>query len=442
MKSSIASRSLKLLGLAAKVSRQEIKQTIKEQFAKGVDEIASGRLKSRIEQAKAIADNLSQLKGAAMKAGQLLSLDAADYFPPEAVEILSKLQGKAEPVDWSIVRRTLEVDLGEAKISELKGLSTVAAASASIGQVHKAQLNGRPVAVKIQYPGIAESIDSDLKILKTLASGMLTVTGRRIDLDELFEELTDVLHQEANYTAELEHMREYRRLLQDHTDFVVPEPIDSHSTRRVLTMTWEEGLTLNDWLKSAPPQELRENVGKMLLDLYCREFFEWGFVQTDPNYGNFLVRTNPSHGGVKLVVLDFGATLRYTPEFRQQYMALLRVLATRDRSKIVDAFLEFGMIDARESAESRRLLADMMLVSLEPFEAHRQPFRFKDDDYARRTRDVQQAFAQSLKYSAPPRKILFLHRKLGGVFLFLKKLDVQIDVTPYWAQMVGARIND
>lgn len=433
MKSSIGSRSLKLLGLAAKVTKTELAQNIREQFTKSVDDIASGRMKARIDQARAIAENLSQLKGAAMKAGQLMSLDASDYFPPEAVEILSKLQGKADPVDWPLVRSVLAEELGEEKIESFEKLSIAPSASASIGQVHKGRLDGRDIAIKIQYPGIADSIDSDLRILRTLASSMLTVSGRRIDLDDIFKELGEVLHQEADYRIELEHMKEYKRLLGDEPGFTIPDPIESHSSRRVLTMTWMNGLTLNEWLKTEPSVELRLKVGRLLLDLYCKEFYDWGFVQTDPNYGNFLIQPDP----LRLVVLDFGATLRYTEEFRREYVKLLQVMATFDRPKIIQAFVDFGLIDPRESDESKRLLTEMLAVSLEPFDKSKQPFRFKDDDYSKRTRLATQAFTQSLKYSAPPRKIIFLHRKLGGVFTFLKKLDVVLDVAEYWEPMLS-----
>lgn len=433
MKSSITGRSMKLLGLAAKVGRTELAQNLKEKLGNGVDEITSGRLKTRIEQARLITEHLSQLKGAAMKAGQLLSLDASEYFPPEAVEILSQLQGSATPVDWSTLRDVIVSDLGEEKLAKFAALDTAPAASASIGQVHRGKVEGKDVAVKIQYPGVADSIDSDLSILKTLAQSLLAVTGRRVELDELFEELKGVLHQEADYEVERKHMEEYRALLSSDSRFVVPEPIDAYSSKRVLTMTWQSGLTLADWLKTSPPSNEREEIARRLLDLYCKEFFEWGFVQTDPNYGNFLIQPNP----LKLVVLDFGATLRYDEEFRSSYRRLLKTMSSLDRNKIVEAFIEFGLISERESDDAKSKLADMILLSLEPFHPEKQPFRFKDDDYARRSREAQRAFTQSLKYSPPPKKILFLHRKLGGVFLFLKRLDVQIDVTPYWKQMIG-----
>ena len=439
MKSSIGSRSLKLLGLATKVGRKELAQNLKDQFVKGVDEVASGRLKTRLEQARLIAENLSQLKGAAMKAGQLLSLDASDFFPPEAVEILAKLQSQADPVAWETLRQVFVEDLGEERLREFTSYATLASASASIGQVHRGHLHGRDVAIKIQYPGVADSIDSDLAILKRLAQGFVSVTGRKMDLSELFDELAMVLKQEADYRSERENMLEFRRLLAGNPDFAVPEPIDPHCSRRVLTMSWEEGQSISAWLGTRPSAGDRERIGRLVLDLYCREFFEWGLVQTDPNYANFLVQTTADNRP-RLVILDFGATRRYTSEFRQDYTGLLNELGTLDRARIVRSFTSFGLIDARESDETRELFAEFLLLAVEPFARSRQPFRFRDDDYARRSRQAGQKFTQSLKFSPPPRKILFLHRKLGGIFTLLKKLDVQIDLVPYWERMVGRQV--
>ncbi len=436
MKSSIRSRSLKLLGLAAKLGKEELAQKFKEKISSGIDEVTSGRAKLRIEQAKLIAESLSQLKGAAMKAGQLLSLDGGDYFPPEAVEILSKLQGKADPVKFEILRQVMVEDLGPEKVDEFESLDPIASASASIGQVHRAKLHGRDVAIKIQYPGVGDSIDSDLKILRSLAQSLISLSGRKINLTELFEELATVLKQEADYDLERAHMKEYGALLASYPDFNLPVPVESHCSKHVLTMTWMPGLSIQDWLKRMPSRTEREQIARNVLDLYCKEFFEWGLVQTDPNYANFLIEPRP----LRLTVLDFGATLRYPAEFRNRYIEMLRDVGSLNAQKVIDSSIRFGVLDPRESPESQALFGEFILMSVEPFQPSKQPFKFKDDDFARRSRELGQKFSQSLKYSAPPREIIFLHRKLAGIFTLLKKLDVQLDIQPYWQKMVGTEI--
>ncbi|CAN5434160.1 AarF/ABC1/UbiB kinase family protein [soil metagenome] len=440
MKKGTTSRSLKLFGLAARVGTSEMAQSIKSKFSKASEQLTAEKMSARLDQAKWIAENLSQMKGAAMKVGQLLSIDGGDHFPPEAMAVLAKLQSSAEPVDFDIVREVLVEDIGEKKLGDFDDLSIIPDAAASIGQVHRASLKGRAIAIKIQYPGIAESIESDLKILRRLAKSLMSLSSREIDLTELFKEFQRVLEQEADYRVELELMTEYRANLLKAFPLVpgeaplyrVPQAIPEYSGRRVLTMSWEEGVGIDTWLKSQPSVERRERVARSLLGLFGHEFFDWGLVQTDPNFANFLIAPDDA-----LVLLDFGAALRYEEEFRIRYRNFLGAMGSLDAEKIVREGEAFGLISERESADTKRLFAELLINSVEPFFASKQPFQFDDSDYAKRSRDAGQRFARSLQYSPPPQRILFLHRKLGGIFNFVKKLDVRIDLTPYWKKMVG-----
>src|SRR5690606_16812085 len=150
-------------------------------------------------------------KGAAMKAGQLLSLDSSDFLPPEALEILSKLQSEAKPTDTAVMKRVLLEELGKEKYGHIREFSDEPIAAASIGQVHKATLsNGAALAIKIQYPGVADSIDSDLAILRGIAQSFIKVSGKKFEIDETFAEVRDVLKNETNYRLELAHAEKYR----------------------------------------------------------------------------------------------------------------------------------------------------------------------------------------------------------------------------------------
>ncbi len=432
-KTGVMSRSSRLFGMAAKVASQEMRQRMRSKLTSSADKLASTELATRIAQAKVITENLSELKGAAMKAGQLLSIDASDILPEEAREILSKLQGMADPVDFEHLEAVLLEDLGEEGLSRLEGLEREAAAAASIGQVHRARHAGEPVAVKIQYPGIADSIDADVKMLEKLADSFTMLARSKIELTELFEEMRQILHLEADYHRELENLRHYGELLEGDDRFIVPRAFPEVSGRRVLTMSWEVGTPLKDWIASGPSQGEREDFARAVLDLYCREFYRWGFVQTDPNHGNYLYREDTK----QIVLLDFGATLRFPAEFRERYVELLQVIGTRDRTAIIQSGIDFGLLDAREPDVAKDNYADMMLCALEPFETARQPFQFRDAGYHDRAREIGTRFTRSLVYSPPPRQIIFLHRKLGGIFQLLKRLDLTLDLAPYWEQMVG-----
>ena len=194
-------RSKSLLGVAAGVVGHELKHQVTSRLS-AREKLGLAELKTRIEQAKLVAAGFGRLKGAFMKAGQLLSIDASDLLPPEAVEILSKLQGQAEPVDFEIMHGVLSSELGAERLAELSELDPVAVASASIGQVYRANVFGEPVAIKVQYPGISESIDAD------------------VDLEK------------------------FRALLADDARFDVPRSLPELSTQRVLTMSWADGLPI------------------------------------------------------------------------------------------------------------------------------------------------------------------------------------------------------
>jgi aarF domain-containing kinase len=426
-------RSTRVFALAARLARHELThQIVKAGLSSSLERLGSSEVRTRVAQARLVAESLGRLKGAFMKAGQLLSLDAGDFLPPEALEILSKLQGQADPIDFSVMAGVLESELGPERLAELTEIDPSPAASASIGQVHRARAFGEPVAVKIQYPGVADSIDADIALLEKLSSSWLALTRREIDLSDTFAELGAILHLEADYERERRYQQRFEALLASDPRFAVPRAVAALSTSKVLTMSWAEGVTLEAWLRSRPPRGEREALGRALLDLYCMEFFRWGTVQTDPNLGNFLVQRRG-----RIVLLDFGATVEYDAAFREGYVSLLRCIATNNRQRIADEGVAFGLLDARESPKTRARFVDMLVSSVEPFEPRRQPFAFRDADYAVRSRVVVREFVQSLQFSSPPHRLIFLHRKLGGIFQLLKRLDLELDLSRYWEQMVA-----
>jgi aarF domain-containing kinase len=191
-----------------------------------------------------------------------------------------------------------------------------------------------------------------------------------------------------------------------------------------------------------PSASQRQQLAQLVLDLYHLEFYEWGLVQTDPNFSNFLVRELTDSGShpaedpeIGLVLLDFGATRIYDRTFVNNYIQLLKSITDPNSQKIVNTAIEFGILDDRESDESKAYFVEMMKVAAEPFFSTHD-FHFSDKDYAVRSKEIIRKFSGSLKYSPPPHQILFLHRKLGGIFSLLKKLEVKMDVRPYWERII------
>jgi aarF domain-containing kinase len=426
VKSSIFGRSIELARLAARV---------------GIREFRSGDLKSRIEQAVLIANSLSRLKGAAMKAGQLLSLDLNNYFPPEAIQILSQLQNQATAQPFDQMQGIVKKQLGASNFKKLSEISNSPIGIASIGQVHRARYNDQDIVLKVQYPGVADSIDSDLKILKILASSFCQMTGRKMNLDPLFQEFRNVLSQEVDYLSEAKLQTEYSaRIEKIRSDtgfhFHVPRVIDELSTAHVLAMTFEQGSTLKTWIGSNPSQVKRDAMAHAILDLYFHEFFDWGLVQTDPNWANFLVRDIGDK--LELILLDFGATRRYSQDFIRDYILLLHLSANGDSEALKEHAIQFGLLDKRESKEAFFAFQQVLATATKPFftaKAGQQKFDFSDPQHAINSANAAKDLAELLVFSPPPYGLAFLHRKLGGVYSVLKSLEVKLDISGYWEKM-------
>lgn len=433
-KKSVFSRSAKLFSTASKIAGHELTQKFKETVSQNFEDYAPERLKVRVQQAKILAESLSQLKGAAMKVGQLLSLDSSDILPPEVIEVLSQLQNKAEPTAFKDIEPVIKRDLPPEKLKDLQ-IEPVAFSAASIGQVHIAYRNSQKIALKVQYPGVRESVASDLSIVRKAASAFMAFSGKKMDLNPLFQEFESVLLQETDYIRERQLMAEYRQKVLESSQqqhYVIPMAYDDISSQNILAMTFEEGVPLKEWIDSNPTSDQKKHMAHLILDLYCQEFFEWGLVQTDPNYGNFLVRNDS-----QLVLLDFGSTQTYEPSFVQDYCSVLLAMNSGDPQAIIEESIKFQLLDPREDETAKKNYVEFMKLSLEPFSAHLQPFHFADKDYAERTLKVGRSFSNSLKYSAPPKHILLLHRKLGGIFNIIRRMDVALDLTPYWEKMLG-----
>jgi aarF domain-containing kinase len=299
-------RTSSLISMAAKLAFKEGKGLLQNQAEK--------RLSKMMSQAETVVQHVGQLKGAAMKAVQMITIESQDFLPPEVIKVLEKLQSQAPPIEDSVMKSLLKKEIGTELFDKLKELSEKPIAAASIGQVYEAKLENQPVVVKIQYPGISESVDSDLNVLKKIIKTLLFVSNKKINIDELFEEVTRILKLETNYKNEAKNLLKYAENFQNSKKYKVPKLFNEFTTNKVLVMSKEDGLEFTDWFNSNPSEKQKEELGYSLLNLYIKEFFENQFVQTDPNPANFLIDKEGT-----LVLLDFGATLKYTKKFKKTY---------------------------------------------------------------------------------------------------------------------------
>lgn len=412
-------RGTKLLGMATKVA---IKETLnKARFL----EDEKQKLLNRIELAQDVVKTLSSLKGASMKLGQLLSLDLGDYLPPEIQKVLTTLHQDSTFLPFDEIEKILQKELGE-NFSELTNISSVPIAAASIGQVHRAVWNNKEIVLKVQYPGVAESIPSDLRILEMIIDKALLFQGKRdLDISELINEVKEVMLKEADYLHEQKMHLLYSEKFKD-SDFRVPEVYPHLSTGKVLAMEFIEGKNFTRWLETNPPRSDKENIAHLFMKLYLTELLVHGLVQTDPNPGNFLI---DKHNTIAL--LDFGATKIYSIEFVTGYREVLLASYVRDHERLLKVSHEMNLIDPRETKEAVDIYLEMMDFLVEPFRAN-STFDFTDKEFFNRSKDLSWEMSKKCKFTPPPKDLIFLHRKLGGVFAFLKKLDVKIKLSDYW----------
>ena len=372
--------------------------------------------------ARRVAEKLSELRGAAMKVGQLLSMDAGDILPAELADILAGLRADARPMPMSEVLTVMQASFGQGWERHFKRFSFTPMAAASIGQVHAAiSQSDRQLALKIQYPGIGQSIDSDVDNVATLLKVSRLVPDG-LDLKPLLQEAKRQLHEEANYLLEAGHLRRFAVALQNTHEFLVPG-VDEELTRdNILAMDFLEGEPIESLTTAT--QATRDRVVELLLELLFRELFEFRMIQTDPNFANFLYNTSTRQLGL----LDFGATRHYPVVVTEAYRGLLEAALREDRAAMSESAQEIGYFKKNIHAHQRATVMELFVLATEPARS-RGHFDFGASDLAGRIRDAGMALSLEQGYwHTPPADAVFLHRKLGGLYLLAARLRAKVDV--------------
>ncbi|MBK9443129.1 MAG: AarF/ABC1/UbiB kinase family protein [Comamonadaceae bacterium] len=369
-----------------------------------------------------ITQQLAHMRGAAMKVGQLISMDAGDLLPPELATILGRLRSDAHAMPMRQVQAVLSANWGAKWQQRFEAFSFAPIAAASIGQVHRAKtLDGRDLAIKIQYPGVRKSIASDVNNVASLLrmTGLLPAT---LDIAPLLAEAKRQLREEADYQAEGAHLQRFGQLLADSPEFVVPRLHADLTTKNVLAMSFVEGVPVETLV--AAPQAERDRIVRLLIRLLFRELFEFGLMQTDPNFANY--RFNPAWR--RLILLDFGATRAFAPGFGQAYRQLMAAALAGDRPALRQAAMAIGYFDAGTQTKHQTAVLDMMQMALEPL-GHTGDFDFSNTDLVQRLHNAGMALGAARDFwHIPPIDTLFLHRKLGGLYLLAARLKARVNV--------------
>jgi predicted unusual protein kinase regulating ubiquinone biosynthesis (AarF/ABC1/UbiB family) len=366
-----------------------------------------------------IADRLSQMRGAAMKLGQLMSMETGDMLPPELAAILARLRDAAHMMPPKQLKSVLEDTYGPDFRRHFKGFDTTPLAAASIGQVHRATAaDGTSLVLKIQYPGVRAAIDSDLDNAAALIrwSGMLP---EELDLAPLLAEARKQLHEEADYAREGAYMARFSALLEHDDRFVVPRYRPELSAPGALAMSHEPSEPIEALADAAP--EVRDRAMSALIDLCLRELFEFRLMQTDPNFANY--RWRPETG--QIVLLDFGATREIGAEVAAGHLELLRAGLARDRDRVFAALEALGFVRPGLAERHRVALLDMAAMG---FGALDGPLDFAADDLPDRMRQRGMEIGSERDlWHIPPAETLFLQRKIGGLYLLAARLGATVD---------------
>ena len=368
----------------------------------------------------ATVDTLKNLRGAAMKFGQLLSLDETVILSPDLAAIFAQLQSSGYSMTPSQLKKVLNHNWGDDWLKHFKYFDVRPFAAASIGQVHKATLkSGEVVAIKVQFPGVKQSIDSDLATLKFImkTSGMLP---ENFPLEHYLSQCGDLLKRETNYELEAENINLFSGFLNGSKVIHVPKVYNKLSTDQTLTMSFLEGRELSNIMEF--DQSARDEISLNLIELLFNEIFNFKMVQTDPNLANFLL----NRGGKSICILDFGACCRVSENTYRLYKELLSVALSLDLNCIKSFLQEKNFIPQETSMAGTKFLENIISVTINELS--------KDETFDFQKSKVFQLIVQenlNLYFDLIPSSVLgsdfiFIQRKIFGLILFFRSIGTKL----------------
>lgn len=365
-----------------------------------------------------IVETLGELKGAAMKVGQMLSLHEG-LLPPEVSNALRTLQRKAPPIPFEVVGYELDTALPGWR-DRFAELEPTAFAAASIGQVHRGRLrDGRRVAVKVQYPLIDQVLEADLDNLKLLLETLFALLSSA-DFEPIWQEVRDRLREEVDYRREAATLRRMAELHAPCREIVVPRLVDEESARNVLTTELEEGLSPEEACGEGVDRALRDRWGLALFDFTMRGLFTHRLLHADPNLANFSFRADG-----RVVVFDFGCVKEVPPSIAAGYAEIARLGVAGEAGEIAEVLRRLGVAKGDGRALPVQVLEPYVALVGEMFRAA-PPYRFgEDEDVYRRLGELGAQSMGEASDLAIPRDIVFIDRTIGGLFGNLVRLRAE-----------------
>eukprot|EP01061_Rhynchopus_euleeides_P023005 TRINITY_DN37496_c0_g1_i2.p1 TRINITY_DN37496_c0_g1~~TRINITY_DN37496_c0_g1_i2.p1 ORF type:complete len:585 (+),score=198.03 TRINITY_DN37496_c0_g1_i2:123-1757(+) len=375
----------------------------------------------------ALVDRLCRMRGAALKLGQMLSIQDSKLVPPHVLQAFARVREQSYSMPQSQLRAMLESELGAGWESKFKAFNLTPVAAASLGQVHKATLpDGRDVAVKVQFEGVSDSIASDVSNLRWLFSFGILPKG--LYVDNVLRELQRELTRECDYIGEAERQTGYRAALEADSEregglamIRVPQVVEECTTRRVLTTEWVDGESADCLFEESLPQAERDAVGEAFLRLTLKELFEWRTMQTDPSFANFMYDSN----GKSFYLIDFGAARTFEQTFVEQYLLIVYGSTVRDRNMVLEASRRLGFLTGEEGDVMLDAHVEAAFLASIPF-ATRGVADFGEFDLSTRMAPHVSTMLEH-RLTAPPLEVYSLHRRLNGCFQLMTRLGAKVN---------------
>ncbi|OKS87949.1 ABC1 kinase family protein [Mucilaginibacter polytrichastri] len=429
MPTSKVERSARFVKTGFQVGGNYIKHYSKKLFNPDMD-------KSQLNEDNAtdIYASLSELKGSALKVAQMLSMDK-NLLPTAYVDKFSQSQYNAPPLSGPLIVQTFKKYFGKSPEQIYDKFNLRSTNAASIGQVHEAELDGRKLAVKIQYPGVGDSISSDLKLVKPFAFRLLGMSEK--ELDVYMREVEERLLEETDYELEVRRSIEFSTACANLNNVVFPEYFPALSSKRIITMSWIDGQHLKEFMATNPSQELRNQIGQALWDFYNFQQHELRAVHADPHPGNFMITPEG-----KLGCIDFGCIKEMPEDFYYPFFSLTSTNLLDDKAETIKAFRELEMILPKDSPQQIEFYytqyKQMIGLFAKPYLGTTFNFgetAFFDDLYSF---GEQIAKMPEFKQARGVKHFIYVNRTNFGLYNILHELKAEVRTDTFKPHLVGA----
>ncbi|EIM75101.1 ABC transporter [Nitritalea halalkaliphila LW7] len=424
-------RAAKFIRTGAKVGGNYVKH-----YAKKVVNPSLSKEELHTNNATDIYASLSELKGSALKVAQMMSMDK-NLLPRAYQDKFTMAQYSAPPLSYPLVVKTFQKYFGKTPETMYDTFTKSAVNAASIGQVHQATKDGKKLAVKIQYPGVADSVSSDLKLVRPFALRLLNMNEK--ELDHYMEEVEEKLLEETDYKLEVARSLEISAACADIPNLAFPDYYKELSSERIITMDWIDGQHIKEWLETNPSQEDKNKIGQALWDFYHHQVHNLLQVHADPHPGNFIVQNDG-----KLAIIDFGCVKVIPEDFYKGYFSLIKKDLLMREEELDQIFYGLEFISDKdtptEKAYFKGVFKEMIRLLGKPF--HVDSFDFANDAYFEEIFQLGDKISNDKMFKKSrqargSRHGLYINRTYFGIYNLLNQLQAHVVTTkPKWLEAI------